>query len=230
LKKLRANKIPVKVVEPIENPFKGRTRPNWKRTYSKIRIFEQTELAKIVYLDADTIICKNIDELFDKPHMAAVNSLGMLQEHSHVLGFNAGMMVIEPAKVDAKDMIGKIGKIEGAKENEEGFLNAYFPDWPKRQELHLDPKFNMFYTYLDRYHQVFGYRLPKDTNASEQDEGKVVSVLHFIGLPKPWSHMPLPLLSWRARRAVPTGWRGPLSGQSLKLWRDFRKESQNPTR
>jgi hypothetical protein len=109
LNTFEANKIAVKFVEPIVNPFKrGETNPNWKHTYSKLRIFEQREFDKIVYLDADMLICKNIDELFDKPHMSAVNAGGMLPELSSWVQLGSCVMVIEPAKgLDAGKMLGK---------------------------------------------------------------------------------------------------------------------------
>jgi alpha-N-acetylglucosamine transferase len=232
LNRLHANKIVVKVIEPIKNPAEARTRSNWESTYSKLRIFEQRQFTKIVYLDADMLICKNIDKLFDKPHMTAADN--RLPEFAHIVQFNTGLMVIEPDKVDARDLISKVGKIEAATGSatgsDEHFLHAYFPDWPKRQELHLDPKFNMFCMYLDRYHKVFGYRLIEDTDgASQEDDEKLVSVIHYVPF-KPWSHMPLPLLSWWTRRTVPNSSRGPLSGQALRLWRDFRQELQDSTR
>jgi len=37
------------------------------RTYSKLRAFDLVEFDKIVFLDADTLVLRNIDELFARP-------------------------------------------------------------------------------------------------------------------------------------------------------------------
>ena len=226
LNTLEANEIAVKFVEPIGNPFKGQMNPNWRHTYSKLRVFEQAQFDKIVYLDADMLICKSIDELFEKPHMSAVNSGGMLPELSYWVQLNSGLMVIEPAKVDAAEMLGKAvasGK-PLTRGGDQAILYANFPDWPKQQELHLDHKFNMFDRHLDRYRELFGYQLIRGTTitASEQENERTVHVVHHVGRPKPWQHKPWHLLSQLAGR-IPNG---PLFLQSLRLWRCFRQEMQ----
>ena len=231
LDKLEAHKIAVKFVEPIENPFKGRKglNPFYERNYSKLRVFEQAEFDKIVYLDADMLICKNIDELFDKPHMSAVNSGGMLPERSSWVQLNSGLMVVEPAKVDARDMLGRAmagGKLVAEHGGDQRLLYALFPDWPKEQELHLDHKFNIAYRYLDRYHELFGYRLILGTtiSASEQEDEKTVHVVHYSERPKPWENKP-----WHVRSRL-HGWltqtapEGPLYAQALRLWHRFQQE------
>lgn len=231
LNKLEANKIAVKVIQSIGNPLKGRKGldPFWEHTYSKLRIFERAEFDKIVYLDVDMLICKNIDELFNKPHMSAVNAGGMLPERSSWVQLSSGLMVIEPAEVDARDMLGRAmasGKLVVGQGGDQPLLYALFPDWPKQQELHLDHKFNMPHKHLDRYHELFGYQLIRGTTISafEQEDEKTVHVVHYGGRPKPWQSKPWNprsrLRSWLAER----GPKGPLFVQSLKLWHDFQQE------
>lgn len=220
LNKLEANNISVRMINPLESPIRGWTHRRWRSTYSKLRIFEQTEYEKIVYLDADMLICKNIDELFDKPHMSAVNSGGMLPEYPDWIQLNSGLLVIEPAKVDVNDMHGKIGEVGVRGSGDQGFLHAYYPDWPKQADLHLDHKFNLFHSHLDRYHELFGYRLIDSTtiSESEREDEKTVHVVHYIGRRKPW-HTRSRLASMTANR--------PLLRKSLRLWHDFHRESKD---
>ena len=42
---------------------------NWNYTFDKFNLFELDEFDKIVYLDSDMYVKRNIDELFDKPNM-----------------------------------------------------------------------------------------------------------------------------------------------------------------
>lgn len=163
----------------IENPTAIAKDDHWAFTYSKLDIFSQTQYDKIVFLDADMLIVKNIDELFDKPHMSAVNAGGMLPEYRHWTGLNSGLMVIEPSCELYRDMLGKVGKIENVeKGGDQDFLQAYYPDWDGCQELHLDHGYNMFHCHLDRYRQ-FGYAI--------KGGRRPVKVIHYIGSEKPWN-------------------------------------------
>lgn len=60
-------------------------------TASKIEIFTLTRWDKLVYLDADTVVLKNCDELFEYPDGA------MLKTADETWGFS-GLFVIEPAR------------------------------------------------------------------------------------------------------------------------------------
>jgi alpha-N-acetylglucosamine transferase len=162
----------------IANPTNIESSNRWKYTYSKLDIFGQTEFKKIVYLDADMLILRNIDELFEKPHMSAVNAGGMIPELSHWDHLNSGLMVIEPSSDLYSDMIEKVGKIEKVERGgDQDFLQAYYPEWVKQKELHLDHQYNIFNCHLDEYRKL-GYVI--------KGKGKPVKVIHYIGGVKPW--------------------------------------------
>lgn len=163
----------------IDNPTAVAHNNHWAFTYSKLDIFRQIQFDKIVFLDADMLILENIDELFAKPHMAAVNAGGMLPECSNWTGLNSGLMVVEPCLALYRDMLSKVGRIEVVEEGgDQDFLQAYFPTWHEDDNLHLDHGYNMFHCHLDRY-RAFGYQI---------GEGKRrVRVIHYIGGEKPWS-------------------------------------------
>jgi len=42
--------------------------------YTKLRVFELEEFDKVVYIDADMLVCADVEELFNQPHMSAVVS------------------------------------------------------------------------------------------------------------------------------------------------------------
>ena len=66
----------------------------WHNTFDKFYVFELIKYDKIIYLDCDMYVLKNIDELFEYPHMSAV-----IAGHDRYNEWNeigSGLMVIEP--------------------------------------------------------------------------------------------------------------------------------------
>lgn len=150
----------------------------WQWTYSKLQIFNQTQFEKLVYLDADMLVYENLDDLFERPHMSAVNAGGMLPEYANWTEFNSGLMVIEPAAALYQDMLAKLPTLYLPAGGDQDFLNAYYPDWPTQPEKHLDHAYNIFHDHVDRYQQRFGYELG--------GQRKPIKVIHYVGEQKPW--------------------------------------------
>ena len=53
------------------NPVTQRMLPRFGAAYTKLRAFELEGLDKVVFLDADTVVLQNVDDLFDRPAIAA---------------------------------------------------------------------------------------------------------------------------------------------------------------
>ncbi|KAI3809321.1 hypothetical protein L1987_25292 [Smallanthus sonchifolius] len=112
------------IVNPIsllENPNQVRPTRFWG-VYTKLKIFNMTEYEKVVYLDADTIVIKNIDVLFKCGKFCAN------LKHSERL--NSGVMVVEPSKELFKDMVSKVTTLYSYTGGDQGFLNAYYAGFP----------------------------------------------------------------------------------------------------
>jgi glycogenin glucosyltransferase len=60
-------------------------RQNFIYTFTKLRIWQQTKFKKIVFFDADIVVLKNVDELFEYDELTAVEDCCDF--------FNSGMMV-----------------------------------------------------------------------------------------------------------------------------------------
>ncbi|HMB45301.1 MAG TPA: glycosyltransferase family 8 protein [Candidatus Methanoperedens sp.] len=151
-------------------------------TYTKLRIWELVEFDKMVFIDGDMLVCSNIDDLFDKQVWSAVNAGGELLAFRHWVDLNSGLMVIEPDKALFSDMMGKINMLHFKDYGDQGFLHTYFPEWPKRKELHLPHGYNMAVGHIDSYVKELGYGWPY-SSASEE---KKVKALHYWGKDKPW--------------------------------------------
>lgn len=187
---LDSHEIAYKILDyNLDNPTNVNRGHRWSYTYSKIFIFGQTEYDKVVYLDVDMLVLRNIDELFTHKHLSATNAGGSLPRKKHWTHMNSGIMVIEPSRELFEDMVSKIGKIETLKSggaalkpqhgSDQDFINAYFRDWPNQKELHLDHKYNIFHYYLEEYNKFFGYTI--------EDSDKPISIIHYANYSKPWN-------------------------------------------
>ncbi|CAI5530018.1 unnamed protein product [Closterium sp. Naga37s-1] len=57
-------------IERIRNPF-GRAGTYNQWNYSKLRLWQLTEYAKVVFVDADILVLRNMDHLFEYPELSA---------------------------------------------------------------------------------------------------------------------------------------------------------------
>ena len=160
---------------------------HWGHTFDKIHLFGLTEYSKLVYVDSDMIVLKNIDELFEKPHMSAV-SAGCLV-HTDWKRLNSGLMVIEPEAALPENIVSTLPKALAVASStgmtaigDQDLINAYYETWPSCPELHLFQGYNIFQSHLDAYIEAQGYHLASNS----QDNEKTVKIVHFIGARKPW--------------------------------------------
>lgn len=68
------------------------TRPELGITFTKIHCWNLTQYRKCVFLDADTLIIQNCDELFERDELSAVPDIGWPD------CFNSGVFVFEPSR------------------------------------------------------------------------------------------------------------------------------------
>lgn len=97
--------------------------------YSKLALwgFDKIGVKSAVYLDADTLVRGNFDELFDLPYQLAAGPDVFTDERGFRIGFNAGVMVFRPSTPVFEDLV---NKLEGAdyplQWAEQSYLNLYF--------------------------------------------------------------------------------------------------------
>lgn len=179
------------ISQKINNPTDIDLHHRWFLTYSKLAMFDQIQYTKIVYIDADMLVLRNIDELFERPHMSATNDGGMLPRKNELRHqkLNSGLIVIEPSHKLFDDMMGKVGMIENLNTtkgslvpihgSDQDFINAYYPKWPSQEVLHLDHKYNIFHYHLDEFNKIFGYGIKTSL--------RPISVIHYASYLKPWN-------------------------------------------
>ena len=160
---------------------------HWGNTFDKILLFGLSEFSKLVYLDSDMMVLKNLDELFKKPHLSAV-AAGYL-ENSDWTRLNSGLMVIQPEDHLSEKIMGSFGRamkevnaLGNNKIGDQDVINAYYSEWPLQKNLHLDESYNLFFSDIDVYIKKHGYKMP----IIGENNSKDIRVIHFIGHRKPW--------------------------------------------
>ncbi|CAA3011159.1 UDP-glucuronate:xylan alpha-glucuronosyltransferase 1 isoform X1 [Olea europaea subsp. europaea] len=157
----------IRTIQRIRNPKAEKDAYNeWN--YSKFRLWQLTDYDKIIFIDADLLILRNIDFLFAMPEISATGNNGTL--------FNSGVMLIEPSNCTFQLLMDHINEIESYNGGDQGYLNEIFTWW------HRIPKHMNFLK-----HFWFG-----DDEIVKQkkirlfeEEPAVLYVLHYLGY-KPW--------------------------------------------
>ncbi|KAL3290193.1 hypothetical protein HHI36_023552 [Cryptolaemus montrouzieri] len=144
-------------------------RPELGITFTKLHCWRLTQYEKCVFLDADTLVLQNCDELFDREELSAAPDVGWPD------CFNSGVFVYRPSG-ETYDKLIQFALDKGSFDGgDQGLLNLYFSDWAHKDiSKHLPFIYNVcstaFYSYLPAFKQF----------------GKDVKIIHFIGSAKPW--------------------------------------------
>ena len=157
-------------VEPIANPNPSRDQghAHFGTTYTKLRLWGLTQYAKVIFIDADAVVVGPLEDLLERPAFAAAPDMSSPDL------FNTGVLVADPSAAVLQDMLGKLETLQGYDGSDQGFLNAYFPDWYTGP---LEPRLPMRYniSYL-----VYIYRPAWDQLLPD------MRVVHYFGPHKPW--------------------------------------------
>lgn len=133
--------------------------------FVKLRLWQMVEYARIVFIDADAIVLRNIDRLFAYPEFSAAPNVYENLADFHRL--NSGVFVARPSRHTFAAMLERLDR-PGAfwPRTDQSFLQVFFPDWHG-----LPVFFNML--------QYVWFNLPElwDWNA--------IAVLHYQ-YEKPW--------------------------------------------
>ncbi|KAL5701807.1 hypothetical protein ACHQM5_027105 [Ranunculus cassubicifolius] len=147
----------IKHINRIRSPHAEKDSYNeWN--YSKLRLWQLTEYDKIIFIDSDLIVIKNIDDFFLSPQLSASSNAKVL--------FNSGVMLIEPSICTFKILMQKRHTLFSYNGGDQGFLNEAFTWW------HRWPKKLNFLKMFDE-------------NDTQHELPDSVYAIHYLGL-KPW--------------------------------------------
>ncbi|KAL8190210.1 UNVERIFIED_CONTAM: hypothetical protein K2H54_043790 [Gekko kuhli] len=146
-------------------------RPELGVTFTKLHCWTLTQYSKCVFMDADTLVLCNVDELFDREELSAAPDSGWPD------CFNSGVFVFRPSLETFSLLLqfaNECGSFDGG---DQGLLNRFFSDWATTDiSKHLPFLYNLSSNAVYTYAPAFRYF------------GKDAKVVHFLGSAKPWSY------------------------------------------
>lgn len=146
-------------------------RPDLGVTFTKLHCWTLTHYSKCVFMDADTLVLSNVDELFEREELSAAPDPGWPD------CFNSGVFVFRPSNETHEKLLefcSENGSFDGG---DQGVLNSFFNTWATADiSKHLPFIYNLssisIYSYLPAFKQY----------------GHNAKVVHFLGKVKPWHH------------------------------------------
>ena len=160
---------------------------HWNETFFKLNIANLTQFEKIVFLDSDMLILKNIDHLFSFPSISA--TIGGKSAHPEWMEFNSGIMVVEPSAYLYEGLMECIipaserRRALGLGYGDQDVFNQFYPEWKTCSGHNFGELYNVLHCFVDAYVRVHGKR-------SYQS----IHVLHFIGSEKIWNKSMIQLI------------------------------------
>jgi len=133
--------------------------------FAKLRLWTLVEYDRVVFIDADAIVIRNIDRLFGYPEFSAAPNVYESLQDFHRL--NSGVFVAAPSAATFAAMLTRLDAPEAFwRRTDQTFLEAFFPEWHG-----LPVFFNML--------QYVWFNLP------ELWDWKSISLIHYQ-YEKPW--------------------------------------------
>ena len=151
-------KIPHKVVPRLHYTEHNKQTMNsrgWNsllnNTADKLSVLALTEYDKVVYLDADMLVLKNIDYLFRYPHGSAVIDAGNIMEltmngqyndaqYAYAHQFNSGLFVFQPNQDDYQYCLTLLQTEVGF---DQEILRLLWSDWIHTPQRHIPQTCNI---------------------------------------------------------------------------------------
>lgn len=96
--------------------------------FAKLRLWEMAHYDNVTFLDADTIVLRNIDRLFDYPEFCAAPNVYESVADFHRL--NSGVFSAKPSTETFAKMMEALDKPDAFwRRTDQTFLETFFPDW-----------------------------------------------------------------------------------------------------
>nr|WP_240535423.1 glycosyltransferase [Rhizobium freirei] len=112
-------------------PFTKGRKPSFHTpldNFCKLRLWQLIEYDTCVFIDADALVLRNVDRLFDYPEFSAAPNVYESLADFHRL--NSGVFVAKPSLATFQDMLRQLDRPDVFwRRTDQTFLEAFFPDW-----------------------------------------------------------------------------------------------------
>lgn len=96
--------------------------------FIKLRLWELEAYERVIFIDADALVVRNIDRLFAYPEFSAAPNVYESVADFHRL--NSGVFVAKPSSQTFADMLCKLDTQDAFwRRTDQTFLETYFPEW-----------------------------------------------------------------------------------------------------
>ncbi|KAG8185969.1 hypothetical protein JTE90_003528 [Oedothorax gibbosus] len=120
-------------------------------SFDKLNVWRLVQFDKCVYLNSDTLVLQNCDELFCRAELSAVSDIGWPD------CFNSGVFVFVPSLQTFWGMVDYAEKNGSYDGGDQGLLNSYFSSWSeditKKLSFIYNLMANVSYTYVPAFKQ-----------------------------------------------------------------------------
>ena len=179
---------PVNLIEPPDHG--NGIWPAFVDQYTKLRVWtlDSIGIKTAVYLDADTHVRKNFDELFELPFVFSAVPDVYMDDRGFTIGFNAGVMAFKPNSKVFADMLSKVESAHfERREAEQSYLNLYYASQVIRLphvyngNLAIKERANQYWDAIQEQLRVIHYTLLKPFPGS-LDCARTCTVEEVFGL------------------------------------------------
>ncbi|CUF34928.1 Hypothetical protein, putative [Bodo saltans] len=166
------------VIEKIPSP-RFIDNPRYRETFTKLRVWELAMYTRILYIDTDVVVTKNMDDLFDIKEWAVPMDA---EQHR----YSTGMMVCDPSLKTFDQMMKELQTTTTSMELPDLlFLKAYFDNPARGAKINIIPRWYQVYQeeFGSQYSTYLTNRKQKLTIFDTRIHG-----IHYPGAGKPWGN------------------------------------------
>ncbi|XXQ30064.1 Glycosyl transferase [Plasmodiophora brassicae] len=166
----------VVVVDPIPNPNPSHVASWVTCGFTKLRIWQLDMLGvgRVLYIDADCVVLKNPEHLFDRLDRVDLAAAPDLFPPDN---FNAGVLLIRPCSATFDRLLRNAPAVKSYDGGDTGYLNAMYPEWYTMDSAARLP----FGCNAQRTMRVFTRKCPNYWSDTVD-----LCILHYSSSPKPW--------------------------------------------
>ena len=152
----------------------------WCATFFKLQAASCVEFEKIILLDSDMLVARNIDHLFAWSSFTATVGGKCVHDDWHSL--NSGLLVLEPSLILYEKLISLVvpairyKESKGLQAGDQDVFQMAYPEWKDHPELYISEKYNICWGWIGE--------LCKKEKCTPKD----MHVIHFVGKEKPWDY------------------------------------------